>query len=197
MLFRNFDNDDDDVKFDIEKYIKKRFSYQEFLEEFGTQKTAKLVGYGFFYTYDGEKYHNYNLFKFKNFLIAFYTTSNFKVNISSSAKFQNMLLLSNDILNLSYLFDSGSSNNENGIQYNDFKIELLVDIKLYNYENDTKILISKAGEKHIDLYFSMVINKIDRISHVKINSHIKSIVKRMQLEKVLSERIENIKKNKQ
>lgn len=196
MLFKSFDDDDDNSRFNIDKYIKQRFTYQEFLEEFGTHKTLKLTGYGFFYTYDGDKYHNYNLFKFKSFLIGFYTTSNFKVGISSTGKFQNMLLISSDILNLSHLFDDPSSNNENSSQFNDFKIELIVDTKLYDYQNDTKILISKAGDKNIDLYFSMVINKADRISQVKINSHIKSIVKRMQLEKVLSERIENIKKNR-
>ncbi len=74
--------------------------------------------------------------------------------------------------------------------YNSLEINLNVDFKFYEYENETRLVISKSGDTNINLYFAIVIkNDLPQYLTVKINPSVMEDSKHLKMIKILDERL--------
>lgn len=193
MFFGQQDNED------ITKYIKEEWVslsqvYEKILE---SNSTLFLKGYGFINHEKSSQFIEFlgyylihingNIFGFCGESIKGETLKeNELMNFKSVVEFDASILKS------SILMGNQFKSSQN--YYKKFDADLLIEAKIYQYHDEEKLLLSKAGQGNIDLYCSYQIKNNTNEFVCKIHPSAFSTAKYLAMSQILEERIQNMKK---
>lgn len=183
---------------DIKKYIKDEWvSIPQFYDKLRVEKTLNLKGYGFIekeVTSQFSEFLGYHIIRINDRLFGFCGKSLNGSNPEENSIlfFKNITEFKIDFLN-SALFEE-SQYKENSNRYIKFDADLTIEAKIYLYEDEEKLLLSKKGQGNIDLYCSYQVENKSNELICKIYPAAFSAAKYLAMNKILDERIQSIKK---
>lgn len=187
MFFFNQEFDEEKT---IKDYVQDVLNYLEFKYIFLDYSEIQLKGFGFFYINDevNKGYEAFHVFFVNNSLFAVSGHSLDKPRANSKIRLKNFYLLDHKILKDPMYFNGSLEEGFNF--YNSLGINLKVDFKFYEYENETRLVISKSGDTNINLYFAVVIkNDLPQEFTVKVNPSVLEDSKHLKMIKILDERL--------
>lgn len=182
---------------DIKKYIKEHWvSLSQFYDKLLDDESFLLKGYGFLQKEEQGQFTEklgYYIFRINDRIFAFCGESpNGSAEEGSTLSFKYIIEFNEDILSSSLFEPSAYNGSKN--HYTKFDADLTVDAKIYLYEDEEKLLITKNGKGNIDLYCSyQIINKSNDLI-CKVYPAAFAAAKQLALNKVLEQRIKNLKK---
>ncbi len=182
----------------LNKYIKQEWiGLSPFTDSLKSEEDVLLIGYGFFNHQTTGQFAekiSYHLLKMNDRLFGFCCNGKDGEEPSEGSNliFKYINEFDNDLLNSSFFTHNSFRENKN--YYKNFESELPVENKLYQYQDEEKLLISKEGIGNIDLYISYQVKNITNEFTVKIQPNVFSTAKHLAMKKLLDERIKNLKK---
>lgn len=183
--------------FDIKKYIKEQWvSLSQFYDKLSIDEPLFLKGYGFLQKEEqGQFTENlgYYIVRINDRIFAFCGESlNGPAEEGANLSFKYIVEFNESIIHSSLFEPSSYTGAKN--HYSKFDAELTVDAKIYLYEDEEKLLITKNGKGNIDLYCSyQIINQSNELI-CKVYPAAFTAAKQLALNKVLEQRIQNMKK---
>jgi hypothetical protein len=183
--------------FEIKRYIKEQWvSLSQFYDKLSVNEPLFLKGYGFLQKEEqGQFTENlgYYILTINDRIFAFCGESlNGQTEEGSILSFKYIIEFNESILNSSLFEPSAHTGSKN--HFTKFDAELTVDAKIYLYEDEEKLLITKNGKGNIDLYCSyQIINQSNNLI-CKVYPAAFAAAKQLALNKVLEQRIKNLKK---
>lgn len=187
MFFFNQEFNEDKT---IKDYVIEVQNYLEFKYLCLDWSEIQLKGFGFFYIYDepSKLYEAFHIYSVNNTLFAVSGTMKEKPRANSKIQLKNFYILDSKILKDPVYFNGSMEEGFNF--YNALGINLNVDFKFYEYENETRLVISKSGDTNINLYFAIVIkNDLPQDLTVKVNPSVMEDSKHLKMIKILDERL--------
>lgn len=186
------------VKQKPESFIIKSWdNFEEFSSHFNSlAESFTLKGVGFTHNIpeEGEILSGYQIFNTNVGVFAFVGESldQKQVTKESDIFFTSIVELSPSIFT-SMIFKTMSFKN-NSI-FSPLDCEVPIELKEYLYNDEEKILISKAGRGNIDLFCSYVLNGNSYLIKTVIHQNLHTVSKNLAMNKLLEERINNLKNN--
>ncbi len=186
---------------DISTYIKEEWaSMPEFCDKLNESAELLLQGYGFAqYEQDGQDGKEaeqlaFHIVRINDRMFGFCgDTNNLQdVNENSGLNYKKIVEFDNSVLSSS-LFEANQFRFSKNL-YKRFDAELVIEAKLYSYNDEQRILISKKGQGNIDLYFAYSIKNKTNELFGKVYPSVFNAVKHLAMKKLLDERINNRKK---
>jgi hypothetical protein len=183
--------------FDIKKYIKEQWvSLSQFYERLDADELLLLKGYGFIQREEQGQFNSnlgYYIVRINDRIFGFCGESlNGQAQDGETLYFKYIVEFNESILNSS-LFESSTYSGSRNV-YSKFDAELTVEAKIYLYEDEEKLLITKKGQGNIDLYCSYQVKNHTNELVCKVYPAVFSAAKQLALNKVLEQRIQNLKK---
>ncbi len=192
-----FSNQEDQEK-NLSQYIKQEWiGLPIFVDSIKEESDILLIGYGFLsHKIKGqfEEKIGYHLLKMNDRLFGFCCNGKEgkEPTEGSSLILKYINEFDNDLINSDFFAVDSFRENKN--YFKNFEAELEVENKLYQYQDEEKLLISKRGLGNIDLYMSYQVKNITNEFSVKIQPNVFSTAKHLAMKKLLDERIKNLKK---
>lgn len=185
----------------LENYIISKWTdFDLFCNDFlSINQETNLLGFGFIYNKDSSVNDSdsikiaYHLVVCSDYIIGFCGESidGLDPNESTPLFFHEIVLFDKKILS-DGIFNRNSFSNRSKISNLD--CELNVEIKPYIYEDEKRIFISKAGRGNIDLFASYILDGQEYHITPTIQQSVYSSSKQALVNKMLEDRIKNIKK---
>jgi hypothetical protein len=183
---------------DLKKYIKEEWvSLSQFYDKLRVEKELLLKGYGFFEReVIGQfvEHWGYHLVKINDRVFAFCGESFTQNSADESQPLSFKRIIEFDEKLLSSSLFEGSQYTGNKSNYNKFDAELNVEAKIYLYQEEEKLLISKKGEGNIDLYCSYQVKNNTNELICKVYPAAFTAAKHLAMNKILDQRIKQMKK---
>lgn len=185
-------------KTDISQYVKEQWvTISQFCEKLLESSPLLLRGYGFAkYQQNGQFIEDlgYHFVKINDRIFGFCgeskTSGDYNENTILSFRYINEF---DPAILTSNIFESNQFKS-NSNYYRNFEAELLIDAKVYTYQDEEKLLLSKKGQGNIDLYCSYQIKNISNEFLVKVYPAAFTAAKHLAMKKMLDERVKNLKK---
>ncbi len=186
------------VSFDIKKYVKEQWvSLSQFYEKLSLDGQLLLKGYGFFEHREQKQFEEqvgYHLVRINNRVFGF-CGENLKGGVAeegTTLSFKNITEFHENILTSALFEASQYTGNKNN--FNKFDAELIIEAKIYLYEDEEKLLLTKKGQGNIDLYCSYQVKNNSNELICKVYPTAFTAAKHLAMNKVLEQRIQNLKK---
>jgi hypothetical protein len=183
--------------FDIKKYIKEQWvSLSQFYEKIEADDSMLLKGYGFIQREEQGQFNlnlGYYIVRLNDRVFGFCGENlNGQAQDGATLYFKYIVEFNENILNSALFEPSPYSESRN--LYSKFDAELSVEAKIYLYEDEEKLLITKKGKGNIDLYCSYQVKNHTNELICKVYPAVFNAAKQLALNKVLEQRIQNMKK---
>lgn len=178
-----------------EQYIIKQWkSLYEFSQYFNNlDGSCELYGFGFSHNIsDDDLLMGYHFFKSSKGIFGF--SGEFmdqkSTNPDSDIFFYTVVEFSEELFNTN-LFKTTSFKNHSF--YESLDCGVPIELKDYIYQDEERIFISKAGKGNIDLFISYILSGSSYVISTKIHPNLKVVAKQLSVNKLLEERIKNLK----
>lgn len=183
--------------FELKKHIKEQWvSLSQFYDKLLTDEPFILKGYGFFGQEENGQFVSnlgYYVVRVNERIFAFCGESQEGYAEDGSTLYFKYIVEFNESILNSSLFESSPYSSQTN-SYNKFDAELDVEIKIYLYDDEEKLLITKKGKGNIDLYCSYQVKNNTNELCCKVYPAAFTAAKQLALNKVLEQRIKNLKK---
>lgn len=183
---------------DLKKYtIQQWVSVSQFYEKLQEEGSLLLRGHGFFsYEVTGQftEFLGCHLLQVNDRLFGFFGESrgDDKADENSSLSFKNITEFNSNILTSQIFQTSQYSSSKNS--YSKFDADLDIEAKLYLYEDEEKLLLSKKGQGNIDLYCCYQVKNNTNELFCKVYPTAFTASKHLAMSKILDQRIKELKK---